>query len=314
VSPKLIIFGVFAVAATLSGLSCGDATGPSGTPNATNPSPADGATNVDFSEKLSWEINSTGTFTYDIYFGTESPPPLVETDFTEQTYDPGGLTYDTTYYWKVDAKDEAGTAAGDEWSFTTRSAYTGYCRFMPIDVGNRWVYGKDADGAISEFTCEVLSAGGVYENFEYYVMEHRENGEPYREFYGGCDGNQCYLCFQSGSTPWLYLIGDEMALNSKTDTGILVRWEEMEYTEDATKTVTAGTFENCKVLTYYSYSGVPFVIETEQWWQEYYAYDVGIVYAEYTKRQTEWVLFIPFTTWYNTTYTLREYEIHHKTP
>jgi hypothetical protein len=320
-SLKPAIFVVFAIGVVLFGLSCSSPTAPNGkdpgdpddpgdTPKATNPSPADGATDVGFSEKLTWEIDDTGTYTYDIYFGTESPPPSAGTGLTEKTHDPGGLTYDTTYYWRVDTNGEAGTATGDEWSFTTRSAYTGYCRHMPIDVGNRWVYRKDVDGVISEFACEVLSAAGVHENFEYYVMEHRENGEPYREFYGGCNGNRCYLCFQSGSTPWLYLIGDEMALHSTTETGCMVRWEEMEYNEDTTVTVTAGTFENCKVLYHYRYSGIPFINETLEWWWEFYAYDVGLVYAEYARLERVWII-IPIETWYVTTYDLQEYEIHH---
>ncbi|UCE27307.1 MAG: hypothetical protein JSW52_00720 [Candidatus Coatesbacteria bacterium] len=181
---------------------------------------------------------------------------------------------------------------------------------MPIDVGNRWVYRKNADGSISEFTCEVLSAAGVRENFEAYNIEHRENGESYREFYGGCNGNRSYLC-QKDSSSWLYHIGDDMTLNSKTDTGCMVRWEEMEYTEDATVTTIAGTFENCKVLYHYHYSGVPLVAETLEWWWECYAYDVGLVYAEYARLERVWVFIIPIETWYGTTYDLQEYEIHH---
>ncbi|UCE27306.1 MAG: hypothetical protein JSW52_00715 [Candidatus Coatesbacteria bacterium] len=93
-SPKTVVFVVFAITVILFGLSCSDPTGPSETPNATDPSPVDGATGVDFSEKLSWEITVNGTYTYDIYFGTESPPPVVGTGLTEKTYDPGGLAYE----------------------------------------------------------------------------------------------------------------------------------------------------------------------------------------------------------------------------
>jgi hypothetical protein len=52
---------------------------------------------------------------YNVYFGTESPPPFRgEQDIA--TFEPGPLEWDTTYYWRVDI---VGGAEGDIWSFTT---------------------------------------------------------------------------------------------------------------------------------------------------------------------------------------------------
>jgi hypothetical protein len=37
-------------------------------------------------------------------------------------FDPGMLAYDTTYYWRIDEVNDAGTTTGVEWSFTTAAA------------------------------------------------------------------------------------------------------------------------------------------------------------------------------------------------
>jgi len=62
------------------------------------------------------------TITYDVYFGTTSPPPKVASNQSETTYDPGTLEYNTTYYWQIIAWNEQGESAeGSIWSFTTET-------------------------------------------------------------------------------------------------------------------------------------------------------------------------------------------------
>jgi hypothetical protein len=57
--------------------------------------------------------------TYDVYFGESSSPPLVSENQTGNLYSLPLLTENTTYYWKVVPKNEAGPAAGcPVWSFT----------------------------------------------------------------------------------------------------------------------------------------------------------------------------------------------------
>lgn len=88
-----------------------------------NPIPADGATNVDRFANLSWQCNDPNPgdiLTFDIYFGTTSPPPLVETDYSSFTYSPGEMDGLTTYYWSITARDNWGAETeGPIWSFTT---------------------------------------------------------------------------------------------------------------------------------------------------------------------------------------------------
>ncbi len=87
-----------------------------------NPSPDDDVTAVLVDETLSWEGGDPqgDPVTYDVYFGDTSPPPQVEWGQTGTNYDPGTLTRNTTYFWKIVAHDDGGhSTEGLEWKFTT---------------------------------------------------------------------------------------------------------------------------------------------------------------------------------------------------
>jgi hypothetical protein len=94
-------------------------------PNApSNPSPANGATNVDVNASLSWTCSDPDgdPLTYDIYFGTSSSPPLVQSNWASTTYSPGTMSYNTVYYWRIVAEDNYGAStSGPVWHFTTTS-------------------------------------------------------------------------------------------------------------------------------------------------------------------------------------------------
>jgi hypothetical protein len=89
-------------------------------PGATfNPAPADGAVNVAVDTFLTWSAGA-GAEWHDLYFGTvEGNLTLVSSGQTTTSYNPGGLTESTTYYWRVDEGNSAGTTEGPVWSFTT---------------------------------------------------------------------------------------------------------------------------------------------------------------------------------------------------
>lgn len=89
---------------------------------ATAPTPADGLTGVSATPTLSWTAGF-GETSHDVYFGTTNPPPLAGNQ-TAATYTPSGLSALTTYYWRVDEKNSAGTTTGTVWSFTTAAAPT----------------------------------------------------------------------------------------------------------------------------------------------------------------------------------------------
>lgn len=82
--------------------------------------PADGAADISLTPTLTWE-NSAHASSYDVYFGTSSSPPL-RTNITQTQYSPGKLAADTTYYWRVIAKNNLGEASSATWSFQTGAA------------------------------------------------------------------------------------------------------------------------------------------------------------------------------------------------
>ena len=88
-----------------------------------SPNPQNGATDVSVNANLQWTGGDPDgdPVTYDIYFGTSTPPPLVLSGQTTEYYDPGTLDFLTTYYWQIESEDSFGeTATGPIWSFTTR--------------------------------------------------------------------------------------------------------------------------------------------------------------------------------------------------
>ncbi len=84
-----------------------------------NPTPSSGALNVSTSQSLSWTSN--GATSYDVYFGTASNPPKVSSNQSYSNYNPGTLSQNQKYYWKIVAKNAYGTTTGSVWSFTTQA-------------------------------------------------------------------------------------------------------------------------------------------------------------------------------------------------
>jgi hypothetical protein len=86
---------------------------------ASNPGPADSATDVTTNNDLSWTAGS-GATSHDVYFGTSSPGSF-QGNQTATTFDTGAMANDTTYYWRIDEINAGGTTTGTVWSFTTEA-------------------------------------------------------------------------------------------------------------------------------------------------------------------------------------------------
>jgi hypothetical protein len=84
---------------------------------ATSPFPAHNAIDVSTTAKLFWRADP-GATSHDVYFGTSNPPES-KGNQTDTTFTPGTLAENTTYYWRIDEKNSAGTTIGPVWSFTT---------------------------------------------------------------------------------------------------------------------------------------------------------------------------------------------------
>lgn len=91
-----------------------------------SPSPSDGSLDQPLDPTLGWtggDPDAGDAVTYDVYFGSVDPPPLVSSDRSETSYHPGPLLLSTHYYWGIVARDAQGEeTAGPFWSFTTRAA------------------------------------------------------------------------------------------------------------------------------------------------------------------------------------------------
>ena len=93
-----------------------------------NPDPANGAVDVPMIATLSWAPADTAAST-DPYFGADadavknatkaSPEYIGNRASGSESYDPGKLALDTTYYWRVDAVYPAETVKGLLWSLAT---------------------------------------------------------------------------------------------------------------------------------------------------------------------------------------------------
>jgi hypothetical protein len=95
------------------------------------PNPADGAEDVKPSVILSWDAGAVAA-SHEVYFGTDedavknatttSPEYKGPKALGEESYDPGNLTLNTAYYWRIDEVNGINPDSpweGNVWSFTT---------------------------------------------------------------------------------------------------------------------------------------------------------------------------------------------------
>lgn len=132
-----------------------------------SPSPPDGANNQPINLDLTWsggDPDAGDTVVYDVYFGTNNPPTALVPTGQTTTYSIGALNYNTTYYWKIVAKDNHdSSSAGPAWSFTTitgsSDSYT-------------------ASGSVSTNSSGVIETqSGAKINVPMYAVPTMENGD-----------------------------------------------------------------------------------------------------------------------------------------
>jgi cysteine-rich repeat protein len=109
--------GCSATCATESTYTCSGTPSVCTPPVAATPSPANYATGIVNGQQLGWAASARAT-SYDVYFGT-SLPGTPNANQVGTSYTPGTLTPNTTYHWRIDGKNAAGTTTGTVWSFST---------------------------------------------------------------------------------------------------------------------------------------------------------------------------------------------------
>ncbi|MDH7517915.1 MAG: hypothetical protein QHH19_06190, partial [Candidatus Thermoplasmatota archaeon] len=143
---------------------------PPNTPS--NPNPANGAINVDIQADLSWTCTDPDgdTLTYDVYFGIESPPPLVSIGQTEKKYDPGTMNHNTTYYWKIIAHDNNGASTeGPIWYFKTMEPFNHPPNRPTLSSGNEIIPGFMIISPNVEYTFTIITSDSDGDDVYYYI-------------------------------------------------------------------------------------------------------------------------------------------------
>jgi hypothetical protein len=95
------------------------------------PNPANGAVDIKPTVVLGWDVGAVAA-SHEVYFGTDadavknatksSPEYKGPKVLGEESYDPGKLTLNMAYYWRIDEVNSVNTDspwAGNVWSFTT---------------------------------------------------------------------------------------------------------------------------------------------------------------------------------------------------
>jgi len=87
---------------------------------ALNPSPENGDTILIRNPSLGWTPGN-GSNSFDVYLGASNPPSFL-TNTTSNSFQTEILNSNTTYYWRIDCKNQYYTTEGEVWSFTTGNA------------------------------------------------------------------------------------------------------------------------------------------------------------------------------------------------
>ena len=103
------------------------------------PYPADNDSLISLSTDLNWECSDPegDPITYNIYFGNNQNPPLVENNWNSNIYNPSNLTNAIIYFWKIVAKDNHGNSTiGPIWQFKTTENYAPSIPSSPSPANN----------------------------------------------------------------------------------------------------------------------------------------------------------------------------------
>jgi hypothetical protein len=140
----------------------------------TGPNPANGAVDVKPSVVLGWVAGAVAA-SHEVYFGTDSDAVKNATTASpeykgpkalgEESYDPGKLTLNTAYYWRIDEVNGTNPDspwAGNVWSFTTGDYFV-IDDFEAYDANDNqiWYSWHDGLGAGSPGTAGYIPGNGT---------------------------------------------------------------------------------------------------------------------------------------------------------
>jgi hypothetical protein len=122
-----------------------------------SPKPSNGAVDIKQTQVLSWSPGDHAA-SHQVYFGTDkevvrnanigSPEYKGSRNLGSESYDPGMLEWDSTYYWRVDEVNNTNPDnpwIGPVWSFTTAN-FLIIDDFEDYDIGNNEIWWSWIDG------------------------------------------------------------------------------------------------------------------------------------------------------------------------
>ena len=122
-----------------------------------SPDPGNGAVDVKQTQIITWSP-SVFAASHEVYFGSDedavknadtgSPEYKVTQALGSETYDPGMLEWDSTYYWRIDEVNNTNPDSpwtGNVWSFTTAN-FLIVDDFEDYDIGNNEIWWVWIDG------------------------------------------------------------------------------------------------------------------------------------------------------------------------
>jgi len=127
---------------------------------ASAPNPADGAADVKQTSILKWSAGDQA-LSHQVYFGTDEEAVHIADagsleyigtrELGSESYDPGKLQWNTTYYWRVDEVNDANPESpwvGSVWSFTTANFlvvddFEDYNDYPPDEIFSTWIDGYE---------------------------------------------------------------------------------------------------------------------------------------------------------------------------
>jgi len=159
-------------------LSFAGAVGETPPSKATNPTPSDEDTRVDFSGLvLDWD-DGGGADTFDVYIGPVGSLVKVADAIAPSTYtvDTGDVPWGETIYWRVDSTNDNGTTTGDTWSFDVviiRSVWLGSAGsflvvaakdgvYLSADSGTNWTRKTPDSTEDTDWIKGICSSDGSY--------------------------------------------------------------------------------------------------------------------------------------------------------
>jgi len=133
-----------------------------------SPNPANGAVDVEQTPVLTWIPGVYGA-SHEVYFGTDkesvknantgSPEYKGSGNLGSESYNPGKLSWYTTYYWRIDEANNVNPDSpwtGNVWNFTTADFiliedFEDYNDYPPDEIFSTWIdgYGTTTNGSMS---------------------------------------------------------------------------------------------------------------------------------------------------------------------